>query len=44
MSAFEFKREDERIQTIGENVDCKPDKVKQECVISNKVYDSCRQL
>ena len=43
MSAFEFKREDERIQNIGENAEAKPDKVKQECVISNKVYDSCRQ-
>ncbi|MCL2874091.1 MAG: hypothetical protein FWE29_04075 [Defluviitaleaceae bacterium] len=46
MSAFEFKREDERIQTIGESADLKSapnDKIRQECIIANKVYDRCRQ-
>jgi len=46
MSAFEFKREDERIQAIGESAELRSgphDKVRQECIIANKVYDSCRQ-
>jgi hypothetical protein len=42
MSAFEFKREDERIQNVCENRDSKVSRLRQECIIAHKVYDSCR--
>ncbi len=49
MSAFELRNDEERVIGTSNNShshcgdDLRPDRLRQECIIAFKVYDSCRQ-
>ncbi len=43
MSAFELKKDEDRSFDCDKDVKHAHDRLRQECIIALKVYDSCRQ-